>query len=214
MNKFDRFVLWQGAAGGLLLVAGLLGLDRVIAELLRASATESLWVLEKGTVFLDLVSGKDVSKFGIGLLLIVAALVLLGRPRTRFTGWNTLFLGLTQLTATLVTGVSKNVFGRLRPFELLQGGDWNHAWFVGGNSFPSGHAGFYFGLFLPLACLFPRWRYPLMVAPWFIAVARVNANHHFLSDVGASVVMVSLIALLFARWTRLRAARSRSGLQR
>jgi hypothetical protein len=38
-----------------------------------------------------------------------------------------------------------------------------------------------------LAYLFPRWRWPLMLVPWFIATARVNANDHFISDVAASI---------------------------
>ena len=199
MSKVDRFVWLQVAIGGALLVAGLLGLDRLIAESLRATGQEGLWVLQKGTVLLDTVSGKDVSKFLVGLLLTIAALAMLTVPRSRYAGRRTLFVGLGQLSGTLVTGVSKNVFGRLRPFELLQSGDWSHAWFVGGTAFPSGHAGFYFGLFLPLASLFPRWRWPLMLAPWFIAVARVNANHHFVSDVGASIVIVGLLVLLLGR---------------
>ena len=37
MSKVDRFVLWQVAIGAALLCAGLLGLDRLIAESLRAS---------------------------------------------------------------------------------------------------------------------------------------------------------------------------------
>jgi membrane-associated phospholipid phosphatase len=210
MSKVDRFVWLQVAIGAALLVAGLLGLDRLLAESLRASGLEGLWVLEKGTVFFDTVTGKDVSKFLVGLLLTMGGLALLIAPRSRVAGRNTLFVGLVQLSGTLVTGVSKNVFGRLRPFELLQSGDWNHAWFVGGNAFPSGHTGFYFGLFLPLACLFPRWRWPLVLVPWFIAVARVNANHHFLSDVGASIVMVGLLALLLGRLVLPRSDRGRT----
>ena len=106
--------------------------------------------------------------------------------------------------ATLVTGVAKNLFGRLRPFQVLESGDWTHAWFVNGNSFPSGHAGYYFGLFLPLAWLFPRWRWPLLLAPWFIAIARINANDHFVSDVAASMLVVGLLTLLAARLTQQR----------
>ena len=214
MSKIERFILLQAGIGALLLIAGLSGLDRVIAEYLRSSGGEGLWIFEAGTVLLDTVSGKDLSKFAIGLLLIVAALALLVATRTRIIGRKFLFVGLTQLCATLVTGVSKNFFGRLRPFELLQSGDWSHAWFVGGSSFPSGHAGFYFGLFLPLALSWTRWRWPLMFLPWFVAVARVDANHHFLSDVAASIVIVSLITLLFARLVLPRATAAGSALQR
>jgi membrane-associated phospholipid phosphatase len=202
MQIRDRFVLLHAAAGAVMLTAGLLGLDRVIAVWLHASGYEGLGVFVVGTSLLDLVSGKDISKFLPGLVLLAGALILLAMRATRTAGRSLLFVALVQLLATLVAGVSKNVFGRLRPFELLSGGDWAHAWWVGGSAFPSGHAGFYFGLFLPLAWLFPRWRWPLMLIPWFIAVARVDANHHYLSDVGASIVIVAFLTMLFARLAR------------
>jgi len=198
----DRFLSLHAAAGALLLAAGLAGLDRYIAEALHASGYESLGFFVGGTRLLDLVSGKEISKFLPGLVLLAGALVLFSIRATRNAGRNVLFVGLVQILGTLIAGVSKNLFGRLRPFELLQGGDWAHAWFVGGSSFPSGHAGFYFGLFMPLAWLFPRWRWPLMLIPWFIAVARVDANHHFVADIGASIVLVASLTWLFARWAR------------
>lgn len=73
----------------------------------------------------------------------------------------------------------------------LQSGGWSDAWFVGGTAFPSGHSGFYFGLLLPMVYLFPRWWWALRLVPWFIAVARIDANHHFLSGVGAAIVIVA-----------------------
>ena len=198
MTRNDRFIALHIAAGLIVLLAGLLGLDRAIAESLHNSGWQDAWLFSQGTAFLDAISGKEVSKFLVGLLLTGGAIILLARAKTRLAGRSVLFAGTVQLLGTLVTGVSKNAFGRLRPFQLLESGDWSHAWFVGGSSFPSGHAGFYFGLFLPLAYLFPRWRWPLMVTPWFIAVARVNANHHYASDIAASVVLVGIITLICA----------------
>ena len=196
MPKADRFLLLHAAIGCVLLVAGLLFADRALAEYWRAAGLEGLAVLMQGTMLLDLATGKELSKFLPGLVLAVAALVSLAlrRGATRAL----LLVGATHLSSTLVAGVSKNFFGRLRPFEVMQNADWAHAWWVGGSSFPSGHAGFYFGLFLPLAWLFPRWRWPLVLIPWFIAVARVNANHHFVSDVAASIVVAALLTLLLA----------------
>jgi membrane-associated phospholipid phosphatase len=202
VTQHGRFVLLHAAAGALLLAGGLLGLDRALAEFLHRAGYENLRALIAGTTFLDLVTGKEISKFLPGLLLTAVASVLLLVARTRGLGRSILFVALVQLLGTITTGVSKNFFGRLRPFELLQGGGWEHAWFVGGSAFPSGHAGFYFGLFLPLAWLLPRWRWPLMLVPWFIAVARIDANHHFMSDVGASIVVVAMLTLLMARLTR------------
>lgn len=202
MTRSERLIVWHVAIGAGLLIAGLLGLDRAVAEYLRVSGFEDLWLFKVGTSLLDTVSGKDLSKFLIGLVLSGGALALMLSPRTRVLGRNTLFVGLVQLLSTLLAGVSKNGFGRLRPFQLLENGDWNHAWLVGGSAFPSGHAGFYFGLFMPLAYLFPRWRWPLMLTPWFIAAARVNANDHFVSDVAASIVLVGVLTLILARLAR------------
>jgi membrane-associated phospholipid phosphatase len=193
------FLLWHLLAGTVLALVGLAGCDRALAVALHGSAYEDLWLFHGGTVLLDTVTGKDVSKFLPGLVLIGCAAALFVPARTRAMARGSLFAGVVQLLSTLIAGVSKNLFGRLRPFEALQAADWGHTWFVGGSSFPSGHAGFYFGLFLPLAWLLPRWRWPLMLIPWFIAVARVDANHHFISDIGVSIALASMLALALAR---------------
>jgi membrane-associated phospholipid phosphatase len=206
MTQSNKLVLVHAAIGVAAMLAGLFGLDRIVAEYVHGSGYERLWIFNQGTVLLDTATGKEISKFLIGLLLTGCALGLLVSARTRVLGWSTLFVGLVQLLGTLVTGISKNFFDRLRPFQLLQSGDWSHEWFVDGSAFPSGHAGFYFGLFMPLAYLFPRWRWPLLLTPWFVAIARVNANDHFVSDIAASIVVVGALTLLFAKLTKRRAA--------
>lgn len=170
-------------------------LDRPVAEALDAAGWEGGWLFVHGTAALDYFSGKEVSKFLLGGVLAVAGLLFVGPVRSRPIGGALLFVGLVQLASTLVSGVSKNLFGRLRPYELLETGAWDHQWFLDGSSFPSGHAGFYFGLFLPLAYLLPRWRWPLLAVPFFIAVARVEANDHFVSDVAASIALAALLTL-------------------
>jgi len=171
-------------------------LDRPVAELMRNSGFENAWLFSRGTTVLDYLTGKEVSKFLLGGALLIGGLAIIIPARTKPLGSALLFIGLVQLFSTLLSGMSKNLFGRLRPFQLLETGAWNEAWFVDGSSFPSGHAGFYFGLFLPLAYLLPRWRWPLLVVPFFIAIARVNANDHFVSDATASMALAALITLL------------------
>jgi membrane-associated phospholipid phosphatase len=79
-------------------------------------------------------------------------------------------------------------------------------WFAGGNSFPSGHNAFFWGLFLPLIYCFPRLRIPLLLIPLFIALARIDENYHFLSDVLTAIAVAALITLLAAalcqRWIK------------
>lgn len=169
--------------------------DRPLAEFIRASGCEDAALFSQGIALLDLISGKEISKFLLGSAALGGGLALMGLARTRPHGVSLLFVGLVQLLSTLLCGVSKNLFGRLRPEELLTSGTWDQAWWAEGSSFPSGHVGFYLGLFLPLVALFPRWRWPLMVVPVFIALARVGVNDHFLSDVTASMAVVTLITL-------------------
>lgn len=200
MTTRERFFVLHIAVAAALVCLGLLGFDRLVAAHQHAWGYEGLPFFLQGTGVLDIVTGKELSKFLIGLLLAVGGLALRRlSTKARDVAQRALFVGSVQLSSTLVLGVSKNLFGRLRPFELLQSGDWAHAWFASGSSFPSGHAAFYFGLFMPLAYLFPRFRWPLLLIPWFIVIARVNANHHFVSDVAASIVVVGLLTLLFAR---------------
>jgi membrane-associated phospholipid phosphatase len=206
VSRQTWFVLGHLIAGAVLALSGLLGLDQVVAAGLQGSAYEDLAFFRAGTTLLDTVTAKDASKFLLGLVLVAGAGALFIPARTRALARGALFVGVVQLLSTLLAGVSKNLFGRLRPFEVFQSGDLSHAWFVGGNSFPSGHAAFYFGLFLPLALLFPRWRWPLMFIPWFIAIARIDANHHFMSDVGVSIVMAAALVLALSRMTQPRAA--------
>lgn len=198
MKKSESLIIVHIVMGVALVLLGLLGLDRLVAEYLSNHGYQGIGLLTAGTHWLDTVTGKEVSKFLIGLVVSGCGLALLFPSRTRNWGSAALFVGIVQLLGTLLSGTSKNIFGRLRPFQVIQA-DWSQEWFSGGSAFASGHAGFYFGLFLPLAYLFPGWRWPLLLAPWFIAVARVNANHHFISDIGASILLVAGLTLLLAR---------------
>jgi membrane-associated phospholipid phosphatase len=95
-----------------------------------------------------------------------------------------------QFVATCLADFAKPVFGRLRPHETLA-----DLWFAGGgNSFPSGHAAFYAGLFLPLMVLFPRYSALFAIPPLFVGVARLMEHDHYLSDVAVSFAFAALLA--------------------
>jgi uncharacterized membrane protein len=140
MNSNTRLILANIVAGAAITLAGLVGIDRIVAEYLRNSGYQALPLFIDGTVLFDTVTGKDISKFLIGLVITGAGLALLAKVKARTAAFGLLFVGAVQLLATLVAGVTKNLFGRLRPFELLKSGDWSNEWFVDGSSFPSGHA--------------------------------------------------------------------------
>ena len=109
-----------------------------------------------------------------------------------------LFLGSAQCVTRLIAGTLKGVFERLRPFEVIQAGDWDWKFFSGhGNSFPSGHSAHFWGLYFPLAYLFPRYRIPLLIIPIFISIARIGVNDHWCSDVTGSMAIAGLVTLVF-----------------
>ncbi|HMM56586.1 MAG: phosphatase PAP2 family protein [Xanthomonadales bacterium PRO7] len=195
-----------------LALISIFGFDRRIAEAVHASVVAGSAVFVEGTRALDAVSGRSLlhshALSGVllgGILLALGALIWL-LNRGSYLARALIFTGGVQL-ATIVSAFGlKEVFGRQRPFELLGHGDWQHMWFAGGNSFPSGHNAFFWGLFLPLMYLFPRWRVPLLLIPLFIALARIDTSFHFLSDVLASITLACLVTLiaatLCARWIR------------
>jgi membrane-associated phospholipid phosphatase len=198
-ERMDRLLpLAHVVVGAMLAALGILLLDHPVAELVHSTGIEEAWLFAQGTALLDRVSGKGVSKFLLGGVLVLGGIALALLPRTRDAGRGVLYAGTTQLLATLATGTAKNLFGRLRPDALFATPPPDATWFLGGSAFPSGHAGFYFGLLLPLACLFPRWRWPLLAVAWFVAVARVVANDHFVADIGASIAVAGLLAWALA----------------
>jgi membrane-associated phospholipid phosphatase len=141
-------------------------------------------------------------------LLGAAALLFIARS-TRHLGWILLFVGSTNLVTRLVGGVLKNVFNRLRPFEVIEAGNWDWHFFGDrGSSFPSGHSALFWSLFLPLVFLFPRYRLPLLIIPIFITIARVGVNDHWCSDVIASAGLAALVTFAFAEIFRMKTTES------
>jgi len=208
-----RSLAWTAAVALIAAIVSTLALDRGIAEAVRHSGIESAAMVVKLREILDFFTGSSLTRdYGsIGQVLLGATLVVIGAlwllaRRTSYTARALIFTGLVQIGTIEASSMLKGVFGRLRPFQLIERGDWSHIWFAGGNSFPSGHVAFFGGLFLPLAYLYPKYRIPLLAVPVFIAFARVDENMHFLSDVLGSIALACIVtliaAVLFARWIR------------
>ncbi|HEV7490870.1 MAG TPA: phosphatase PAP2 family protein, partial [Rhodanobacteraceae bacterium] len=153
---------------------------------------------------LDATSGLAVWFWGIGCVALVVGLVPFAlRRRERWP--RALIAAVLVQFATIETMIlGKQHFGRLRPQEVLSTGDWSHLWYAGGNSFPSGHSAFYFGLLLPLAAACSiRWlRILLMAIPVYVVLARIDLAKHFLSDVSVSALIAAIYALLLATLLR------------
>lgn len=186
--------------------------DRRLLEAIHASALASAAFFVDGTHVLDTISGRRaLSSHTLSGLLLCSILIALGIlgwlfKRRAYLPRAMIFTGGVQLATMAGAWLLKGWFGRMRPLDALAHGDWSHVWFVGGNSFPSGHNAFFWGLFLPLMYLFPRYRIVLLIVPVFIALARVDASMHFASDVFASIALAAFVTLLAAmlcsRWIK------------
>ena len=184
-------------------------LDQPIAAFVQRVGGRSSAILQQGTSFLELISGFPVAKYALTYVLLTAALIFFVMKSTRSAGWMLLFIASAQFVTRIAAGTLKGVFERLRPFEVIQAGNWDWKFFNGhGNSFPSGHAAHFWGLFFALAFLFPKYRLPLLIIPLFISVARVGVNDHWCSDVLGSIAIAAVITLFLIWLFRMKPAQT------
>jgi membrane-associated phospholipid phosphatase len=183
------------------LVLTLLGIflfDQPIAAFAQRVGGRQSVIFQEGTHWLEIVTGQPIARYFLSYVLLGLGALLFISKASRSIAWILLFVGSAQLVTRLTAGVLKNVFERLRPFQVIEAGNWDWKFFSGhGSSFPSGHSAFFWGLFFPLAFLFPRYRIPFLIIPLFITIARVGVNDHWCSDVLASAGLAALITLLF-----------------
>ena len=184
--------------GTVLVLFSILVLDRPIAAFVQSVDGRNCAVLQEGTRWLEAASGFPINRYLITYVLLGIALLLFIRKSTRTAAWMILFVASSHVVIRLTAGILKNVFHRLRPFEVIQAGNWDWKFFgENGSSFPSGHSAHFWGLFFPLAFLFPRYRIPLLILPVFISLARIGVNDHWTSDVIASFAIAAMMTLLF-----------------
>ena len=173
---------------------GIAGLDTAIARwTATVPATGNWW--DPVISWLDILTFKEISNFGLGFLLLVAGGLLLLPRSMRGIGWTLVYVGAVQFASTVIADLSKPQMGRLRPFEAQANSAGADIWFVGANSFPSGHVAFYAGLFLPLMMLAPRWSLLLAIPPAFVAVTRVMDHDHYVGDVTASLALAAALTI-------------------
>lgn len=209
MNK--RLIVYSILVTIALALLGIFFFDQPIAAFVqRAGGRESV-ILQQGTHWLEVASGFPIARYFLSYLLLGAAAILFAWKSTRSAAWIVFFVGAAQLITRLSVSTLKDVFHRLRPFEVIQAGNWDWKFFGDhGSSFPSGHSAHFWGLFFPLAFLFPSYRLPLLIVPLFIAVARVGVNDHWWSDVIASIGIAALITLFFIWLFRMKPAQTMS----
>jgi membrane-associated phospholipid phosphatase len=196
MNK--RQIIYSILAALALTLLSIFLFDQPIAAFVQRVDGRSSVVLRQGTEFLEVISGFPIARFALSYALLATAAILFVWKSTRSAAWMLLFIGCAQFVTRITAGTLKNVFNRLRPFEVIEAGNWDWNFFGDrGSSFPSGHSAHFWGLFFPLAFLFPRYRIPFLIIPLFISVARVGVNDHWCSDVVASAGIAGAVTLLF-----------------
>ena len=196
MNR--RQLLWTFLIAVVLTVLSIFLFDQPIAAFVQRAGGRESRILQEGTHWLEIASGLPIARYFLAYLLLGGAALLFIAKSTRPAAWMLLFIGSTHVVTRLVAGVLKNVFHRLRPFEVIQAGNWDWKFFGDqGSSFPSGHSAHFWGLFFPLLFLFPRYRLPLLIVPVFISIARIGVNDHWCSDVIASAGLAALFTLAF-----------------
>lgn len=178
--------------------------DKSVAAFVNSVGGSASPVLRIGTTLLEFLSGFPLAKYFLSFVLFSAAFLLFLWPRRRALAWLVLFVASANLMTRIVAGLLKAPIGRLRPFEVIANGTWDpRVFFAHGSSFPSGHVAHFWGLFLPLLFLFPRYRIVLLIIPLFIAVARVGVNDHWCSDVLGSISLAALFTLVCASLFRI-----------
>ena len=208
MNR--RLIVYSLLASIALTLLGIFFFDQPIAAFVQRVGGRSSVILQQGTSFLEVISGFPIARYALTYALLTAGLILSFWTSTRSAAWMLLFIACAQFVTRIAAGTLKGVFERLRPFEVIQAGDWDWKFFSGhGNSFPSGHGAHFWGLFFPLAFLFPRYRIPLLIIPLFISVARVGVNDHWCSDVVGSIAIAAAITLFFIWLFRMKPASAR-----
>lgn len=205
MNR--RQLLYSVLVALVLTLLGIFFFDQPIAAFVQRAGGRQSVVLQGGTHWLEIVTGQSIHRYFFTYVLLGLGALLFISKASRPIAWVLLFVGTAQVATRLTAGVLKNIFERLRPFEVIQAGNWDWKFFSGhGNSFPSGHSAFFWGLFFPLAYCFPRYRLPLLIVPIFITIARPGVNDHWCSDVFASAGLAALITLIFTWIFRMKPA--------
>jgi undecaprenyl-diphosphatase len=109
--------------------------------------------------------------------------------------------------AALIVNIVKRAIGRPRPVEFADHGLFSFnpfTWNFDFESFPSGHSTVNGALFMSLALLFPRFRWPLLALGFCFALTRVFVGAHYPSDVtvgfGFGMWFAFMMALMFARF--------------
>ena len=136
MNR--RQIVYSIAVALALTLLSIFFFDQPIAAFVQKVDGKSSVILQQGTSFLEVISGSSLPKwppvfplnrYALTYALLATGLVLLIWKSTRSAAWMLLFIGCAQFVTRITAGTLKDVFERLRPFEVIQAGDWDWKFF-------------------------------------------------------------------------------------
>ena len=166
--------------------------------LLRLDGEILLWIQENMRTDLMTTIMRGITRLGDnGCIWIALAVVLLVIGKTRRVGAaSALSLLLTFIVVNL--GI-KNIFERIRPYEVIEG----LTRLVPPEesfSFPSGHSAHAFAVGVVIFLMLPRKvGIPVLVLSFLIAISRMYVGVHYPTDVLAGIVIGSLLAYISVR---------------
>lgn len=160
--------------------------------------------------------GTAISTLGLsGYMLVLSAVLVLIGAMAQDRGWRHVFGTSPRLVTeraafffTVIAGSGlicqavKHVLGRARPKLLEQFGAFHFNafdWAVSQDSFPSGHSTTVFAVAVVFSLFLPAGRLLFFAFATLVAVSRILAGAHFMSDILAGAALGSIVALWFAR---------------
>jgi len=195
-------LLWLSIAA-LAVVMLMLYVDRTVSGVARMAPETVIGVFGVITFF-----GHSWLWWGPAALLFLVFLAQSRRPglHTAYYRWAAeaaAFVFAAVAGSGIVIGIIKRVVGRARPYVELPADGSPFTWFVLNDdlqSFPSGHADTFLSVATVLSWLWPRWRWPILLAGVFGAFSRVVLHVHYLSDVMVGGAIGVAVAHLMRAW--------------
>ncbi|MGE3544669.1 MAG: phosphatase PAP2 family protein, partial [Kofleriaceae bacterium] len=192
----DARSLWLAGITAVLAAIAMLFVDEATARLVAGYQPSPLW--SQLLAVLEHAMGLSIHRWAFAAALVAGAVVTWAHRPWRWQARIWLWLATTHVISRLLTNELKDATGRVRPPAWLEhgGATFGHDG-LGSAAFPSGHVALFASVIVPLAIVAPRTR-PLLAIVVFVAIARIVANAHWVSDTLAAVTLVALVAWALA----------------
>ena len=184
-NRTLFALLWLSIAA-LAVAVLMLYVDKTVSGVARMAPDTVVDVFGIITFF-----GSSWLWWGPAAVLFLVFLALSRRPSLRMPYYRwaaeaAAFVFAAVAGSSINVGIIKRVVGRARPYVELPPEGSPFTWFVLNDdlqSFPSGHADTFLSVATVMSWLWPRWRWPILIAGVVGAFSRVVLHVHYVSDV-------------------------------